>query len=89
MWVRNGKFSTPKVLAARPILHNGMHTFLWPEDNKQKDLDQVQICLKYDSTAMYCSHEKKEKKSIINKNPWYYPLGQHQEGSYGFRLRVP
>jgi hypothetical protein len=60
--VQNGKFSTPKVLAARPILHNGMHAFLWPEDNKQKDLDQVQICLKYDSTVMYCSHAKKWKE---------------------------
>jgi hypothetical protein len=61
-----------------------------PEDNKQKDVDQqVQIFLKYDSTAMYCRHAKTEKKSSINKNPWYYPLGQHQEGSYGFRQRVP
>ena len=84
----NGKFLSPKVLAARPNLHNGMHASLWPEDNKQKDVDQVQICLKYDSAAMYCRHAKKKKNSI-NKNPWYYPLGQHQEGSYGFRQRVP
>ena len=53
------KFSTPKVLAARPNLHNGMHASLWPEDNKLKDVDQVQICLKYDSAAMYCMHAKK------------------------------
>jgi hypothetical protein len=34
---------TPKVLAVRPNLHNGMHASLIPDDNKQKDLDQVQI----------------------------------------------
>ena len=38
----NGKFLTPKVLAARPNLHNGMHASLWPEDNKQKDVDRMQ-----------------------------------------------
>ena len=58
----NGKFSSPKVLAARPNLHNGMHASLWLGDNKQKDTDQVQICLKYDSAAMYCRHAKKKKK---------------------------
>jgi hypothetical protein len=60
----NGKFSTPKVLAARPNLHNGMHASLRPEENKQKDLDQVQICLKYDSAAMYCRHAKKRKDNV-------------------------
>ena len=60
MGSENGKFLTPKVLAARPNLHNGMHASLWPEDNKQKDVDQVQICLKYDSAAMYCRHAKKK-----------------------------
>jgi hypothetical protein len=39
---KNGKFSTPKVLAARPNLRNGMHASLWPEDNKQKDVDSMQ-----------------------------------------------
>ena len=48
----NGKFSTPKVLAARPNLHNGMHASLWPEDNKQKDVDQVQFVLS--TTAPLC-----------------------------------
>jgi hypothetical protein len=63
MWgPKNGKFLTPKVLAARPNLHNGMHASLWPEDNKQKDIDQVQICLKYDSAAMYCRHAKIKEK---------------------------
>jgi hypothetical protein len=38
-------FSNPKVLAARPNLHNDIQTSFWPEDNKQKDVDQVQICL--------------------------------------------
>ena len=42
-----------------------MHTSLWPEDNKQKDVDLVQIYLKYDSAAMYCRHAKKEKKLIF------------------------
>jgi hypothetical protein len=58
----NGTFSRPKVLVARPNLHNGMHASLWPGDNKQKDVDQVQICLKYDSAAMYCRHAKKRKE---------------------------
>jgi hypothetical protein len=35
---------------------------LWPEDNKQKDVDQVQICLKYDSAAVYYRHAKKKKR---------------------------
>ena len=64
----NGKFLTPKVLAARQNLHNGMHASLWPEDNKQKDIDQVQICLKYDSAAMYSRHAK--KKSIHGIIHW-------------------
>jgi hypothetical protein len=61
---KNGKFSSPKILAARPNLHNGMHASLWPEDNKQKDVDQVQFCLKYDSAAMYCRHAKKKRKEM-------------------------
>ncbi len=65
MGSENGKFSSPKVLAARPNLHNGMHASLWLGDNKQKDTDQVQICLKYDSAAMYCRHAKKKKKIVL------------------------
>ena len=65
MGSENGKFSTPKVLAARPNLHKGMQASLWPEDNKQKDVDLVQICLKYDSAAMHCRHAKKGKKYIV------------------------
>ena len=45
-------FLTPKVLAARPNLHSGMHASLWWEDSKQMDVDQVQICLKYNSATM-------------------------------------
>ena len=43
------------------------------------------------TTAPLCiagMQKRKEKKCSINKNPWYYPLGQHQEESYGFRQRV-
>jgi hypothetical protein len=47
----NGKFSTPKILAARPNLHNGMHASLWPEDNKQTT---VPLCI--------AGMQKKEKK---------------------------
>ena len=61
----NGKFSTTKGLAARPNLHNGMHASLWPEDNKQNDVDQVQICLKYDGATLYCRHAKKERKIVL------------------------
>ncbi len=43
MWGQKMEVLTPKVLAVRPNLHNGMHTFLFPEENKQKDVDQVQI----------------------------------------------
>jgi hypothetical protein len=55
-------FSTPKVLAARPNLQNGTHASIWPEDNTQKDVDQVQICLKYNSPLCDCRHAKKEKE---------------------------
>jgi len=60
--------------------------FFVARGQQTKDVDQVQICLKYDSAAMYCRHAK---KSSINKNPWCYQLGQHQKESYGFRQRVP
>ena len=82
MGSENGKFSTPKILAARPNLHNGMHASLWPEDNKQTT---VPLCI---AGMQKKEKKRKEKKCSINKNPWYYPLGQHQEGSYGFRQRV-
>ena len=34
MWGKKTEVSTPKVLALRPNLHNGMHAPLFPEDNK-------------------------------------------------------
>ena len=65
-------FSTPKVLAARPNLQNGTHTFIWPEDNTQKDVDQVQICLKYNSPPCVLQACKKRKRKVVLKqlNPY-------------------
>jgi hypothetical protein len=45
MWGQKTEVLTPRVLAVRQILHNGMHASLFPEDNKWKDVDQVQFCL--------------------------------------------
>jgi hypothetical protein len=58
---------TPKVLAIRPNLHNGMQASLFPEDNKRKDIDQVQFRLKYCSATMYCRHAKEKKRKEKRK----------------------
>jgi hypothetical protein len=59
---KNGKFLTPKVLAARPNLHNGMHASLWPEDNKQTDVDQCKFVLSTTVPLCIAGMQKKEKK---------------------------
>ncbi len=64
MWGQKMKVLTPTVLAVRPNLHNGMHASLFLEDNNQKDIDQVQFCLKYCSTTMYCGHAKETKRKM-------------------------
>jgi hypothetical protein len=63
---KNGKVSTPKVLAPRPNLHNGMHASLWPEDNKQKDVDKVQLFF-LSTTAPLCiaGMQKKKRKVVL------------------------
>jgi hypothetical protein len=61
MWGQKTEVLTPKVLAIRPNLHNGMHASLFPEDNKRKNVDQVQFCLKYCSAAMYYMHAEEKK----------------------------
>jgi hypothetical protein len=59
----NGSFYS-KILAVRPNLHNVMHASLLPEENKQKDIDQVQFCLKYCGTTMYFRHAKEMKRQM-------------------------
>jgi hypothetical protein len=63
MWGQETEVLTPKVLAVRPYLHNGMSASLFPEDNKRKDVDQEQFCLKYCSTTTFAGMQKKKKKT--------------------------
>jgi hypothetical protein len=83
MWgLKMERFSTPKVLAVGPNLHNACTLLCDRRSNKQKDVDLVQMCLKYCSAAMYCRHAKekekeKEKNQMkltfrINKSPCWY-----------------
>jgi hypothetical protein len=56
------RFSTPKVLAVGPNLPNACTLLCDHRSNKQNDVDQVQMCLKYCSAAMYCRHAKEKEK---------------------------
>jgi len=86
MWGQKTEVLTPKVLAVRPDLHNGMHASLFPEDNKRKDVDQVQFCLEYCRRRYVLQVQackRKEKKKIkltlsLNKIPCCCLLGQYQ-----------
>jgi hypothetical protein len=69
MWGQKMEVFTPKVLAAMPNLLKGMHASLFPEDNKWKDLDQVQLCLKYCSPLCIAGMQKKRKKKRKKKKP--------------------
>ena len=60
MWGQKTEVLTPKVLAVRPNLHNGMHAFVSRGDNKWKNVDQVQFCLQYCSAAVYYMHAKEK-----------------------------
>jgi hypothetical protein len=63
MWgLKMERFSTPKVLAVGPNLHNACTLLCDRRSNKQKDVDQVQMCLKYCSAVMYCRHAKEKEK---------------------------
>jgi hypothetical protein len=49
-----------------------MHSSLFPDDNKWKDVDQVQFSLKYCNAAMYCRHAKEKKRKKKKKTKLDY-----------------
>jgi hypothetical protein len=68
MWgLKMERFLTPKVLAVGPNLHNACMLLCDRRLNKQKDIDQLQMCLKYCSAAMYCRHTKEKEKEKRKK----------------------
>ena len=61
MWgVKMQVFKSQKVLAVgqTSIVAYTLHFFV-AEGHKQKDVDLVHYCLKYDNAAMNCRHAKK------------------------------